>query len=146
MKRVTPIFHARVAADGSRLEFIAAESPQRKRHLANLAGCVVDVVVRKHREQRSLDQNAYWHGVAFPILADALGYDADEVDELKFYVMGEWSGWRQSRTGDRLPNKMHTSDLDTAEGADFTDWLIRFGAKLPGGGVIIPLPKEAEAA
>lgn len=146
-KRVIPIFTAMVSEDEiPRVVFPDTERRLRQKYLQTLRGKPVEVIVRRRRSKRSLDQNAYWHSVPFPLLADYLGYDADEIDELKFYLMGEWSGWRDSKNGDRIPNKMHTSDLDTEEGAQFTEWLIRFGAKLPGGGVRIPLPNEAEAA
>lgn len=147
MKRtVVPIFTGTVSDDGSRIEFAADEASQRRRYLQTLAGQRIEVVVRKRKTKRSLDQNAFWHSVPFPLLAEYLGYDEDEIEELKFFLMGEYSGWHESKAGLRLPNILHTSDLTTEEGADFTEWLVRFGAKLPGGGVMIPLPNEAQVA
>jgi len=107
-----------------------------------LAGREVEVVIRRKQDMRSLDQNAYWHAVPFPLLQEALGYDS--VEELKFDLMGEKWGWTETKAGHRAPMKLHTSLLTKAEGAEFTDWLVRFGATLPSP-VWIPLPDEVAA-
>ena len=48
-------------------------------YLAKLEGKRVEIIVRKQKSQRSIDQNrAYW-GIVIEILSDHLGYDKDEV-------------------------------------------------------------------
>lgn len=142
MKNPVPIFTGHVD-DNGRLGLNEAERGQRQAHLRSLAGKDVEVVIRRKRSKRSVDQNAYWHAVPFPILAEALGYEL--IEELKYDLMGACWGWTRSKAGHEIPVKIHTSELDTADGAHFTDWLVQFGAMLPGGGVIIPLPRESEA-
>jgi len=44
----------------------------------------VDVVIRKHRSQRTTDQNNYYWGVVVKILGDHFGYDPEDMHtELK---------------------------------------------------------------
>lgn len=142
MKRIVPIFTGHVTERGELL-LTPAEAAPRRRHLQALAGLDVEIVVRKRRTQRSLKQNAYWHDVPFPLLLEACGYDS--IEELKYDLMGTCWGWTRTKAGHEIPIKAHTSELTTAEGAYFTEWLVQFGAQLPRP-VIIPLPNEAEAA
>lgn len=137
---LVPIFTGHVDRNG-KLAYTENEWPTRQRYLRTLAGKDVEVVIRRKRSQRSLDQNAYWHAVPFQLLQEALGYDS--IEELKFDLMGECWGWTLTKAGHRVPIKIHTSHMDTAEGAHFTEWLVRFGAQLPTP-VFIPLPNEAE--
>lgn len=58
---IVPIFHGVVTAD-DRLELREDERDRRRRHLQSLRGEIVDVVIRKHREQRSVQANAYYWG------------------------------------------------------------------------------------
>ncbi len=48
-------------------------------HLSQLNGKKIELVLRKRRSQRSLEQNrAYW-GIAIEILSNHLGYDKDTM-------------------------------------------------------------------
>lgn len=136
-----PIFRGRVDEDG-RLTLAEGEREQRRAWLDTLRGRDVEVTVRKLRLRRSIDQNAYWHAVPFPLLAEYFG---DSIEGVKFDLLGECFGWTTTKAGHRIPVKPHTSDLTTEEGAHFTDWMVQFAAQLPGGGVQIPLPNEAAA-
>jgi len=54
-------------------------------HLKNYEGKRVEVVLRKEKSQRSLNQNSYYHGVVVKTLSDFTGYDPEEMHEvLKF--------------------------------------------------------------
>lgn len=111
-------------------------------YLRTFPGMVVDVVVRKHRKQRSLDQNAYWHAEPFPKLAAAWG---ESVDRAKLICMGEFWGWEPCKvTKCFLPVKAHTSDMTIEEGTLFTDWLIPWA--LTEHGVVIRMPDEWQKA
>jgi hypothetical protein len=71
--------------------------------LCKLEGEKVMIKIEKRRKLRSLDQNSYFHGVILPILADELGYTAQEVKGvLKWHF--------------KIP---HTSELSTVEFEDF---------------------------
>lgn len=136
---VVPTFSGVVDADGklhleSRREFVA--------YLRGLAHQRVQVVVRKPQSQRSLDQNAYWHGVLFPMIAKFTG---DDIEDVKWWLMGECYGWRRCAIAGRdVPVRPHTASLTTAEGAEFTDWAIAWAAKHCDG-LQIPFPNEAAA-
>jgi hypothetical protein len=138
-----PIFHARVSADG-RLELLEAERDRRRAWLQTLAGKDVDVIVRKHREQRTLDQNAYLHAVPVPMIAEEWGED---IEATKLLLLGECFGWRETAHG-RIPVKPSTSRLSTEEFSHFIEWIVRWAA-MPRNvcehGFRIPLPNEAAA-
>lgn len=140
MAQPTPIFKGRVLPGG----LLCLDRPKDyARYVRSFKGLFIELTLRKQRTKRSLDQNAYWHGIPFPLLQEALGYDS--IEELKYDLMGACWGWTRSKAGHEIPIKPHTSSMSTAEGAEFTDWLVRFGAMLPSP-VLIPLPNEAEAA
>lgn len=132
-----PIFTGRVSEQGQ-LTLNEAERHYRRQWLDSLAGKDVEVIVRKKRTQRSLDQNAYWHAVPFPLLQEALGYDS--IEELKFDLMGEKWGWTTTKHGNHIPVKPHTSEMTVEECTEFIDWLIPWA--MTKHGVTIPLPNE----
>lgn len=134
-----PIFTGRVT-DDVRLELTEHERTQRRLYLQSLAGCEVEIVIRKKREQRSLDQNKYLHAVPFTLLAE---YWGEDIETTKLLVLGEWAGWRETKDGHRVPMKPSTSALTIDEGTNLIEWIppwaqIHFG-------VIVPLPNEATA-
>lgn len=107
-------------------------------YLRTFAGKVVDITVKLHRRQRSLDQNAYWHAEPFLKLAKEWG---ESVERTKLICMGEFWGWEPCKvTKCYLPVKAHTSDMTVEEGVLFTDWLIPWA--LTEHGVAIDLPDE----
>lgn len=133
-----PIFHGRVTED-ARLELLEAERDRRRIWLQTLAGKPVEVVVRRVRTQRSLDQNAYWHAVPFAILAD---YWGEDMETTKLLVLGEKFGWRDLGDGRRIPMKPSTSALTVEEGDQLTEWMPPWA--MTNFGVEIPLPKEVD--
>lgn len=136
---LVPIFHGRVLPDG-KLELDEREAFQRRIHLKALAGREVEVIVRKKRVQRSLDQNAYLHAVPFPILAD---YWGEDIETTKLLVMGECFGWRELGDGRRIPMKPSTAALTVEEGSHLIEWIPPWAMR--EFGVDIPLPNEAAA-
>lgn len=135
-----PIFHGRISADG-KFELAERERILRQQYFKSLAGRNVEIVVRKERVQRSLDQNKYWHAVPFPILADCWGED---IETTKLLVLGECFGWRESLGGQRVPMKPSTSNLTVEEGTYLTDWMPPWAMK--EFRLVIPYPNEAEGA
>lgn len=109
------------------------------------AGRLTEVIVRDKPTQRSLDQNAWTWGVAYPALAEALGYDKHEIEDLHYGLVAKWGGEHfDKRMGQMVPNK-RSSKLTTKEFSDYMEWLVRFAA-MECGGVVITLPDEVEAA
>lgn len=135
-----PIFHGRITDDGT-LILDPHEATQRAAHRRSLAGKRVEIIIRKERTKRSLDQNAYLHTVPFPILAEYFG---DSIEGVKYSVMGECWGWKRDRiTGREVPVKANTSDMTVDEAAFFIDWLIPWA--MTNYGVDIPYPREVSA-
>jgi hypothetical protein len=124
--------HANTIKLDDRARFVAV--------LARLRGKPIEVVLRRPRSQRSLDQNAYAHAWPFRLLAEHFG---DSVEGVKLDLLGECFGWTAAPITKRLvPVKPHTSALTVEEFSHFIDWLVMFGAS---NGVVIPLPSEVEA-
>ena len=113
-----------------------------KQRLKSLAGQHITITPLKRT--RSLDQNAYVWGVAYPHLANALGYEPHEHEDLHYGLVAKWGGEHfDKRLGAMVPNK-RSSKLTTTEFSDYMEWLVRFAAKECG--CVIPLPDEADAA
>lgn len=113
-----------------------------REHLVHLAARRVEVVVRRERSRRSLAQNAWVWGVAYPLLAETLGYDRDEHETLHYALVEKWGGKRfDERLRVDVPNK-RSSKLSTVEFSDYMEWLVRFAAR--EFNCVIPLPDEAE--
>lgn len=78
--------------------------------------------IERFVRQRSLPQNAYLHAHPFPILAAHFGCS---VTEVKRDLMGECWGWKTSPvTGQQVPIRDHTSEMNVEECNFFIDWLL----------------------
>ena len=139
MAHPVPVFGGVVKDGKVRLE-------ERSRFLAYLKafeGMPIQISIKRRQSQRSLDQNAWAWGVAYPILAAAWGYDADEHEDLHYGLVAKCFGEHfDKRMGAMVPNK-RSSRLSTTEFSEYMEWLVRYAAK---AGVSVPLPGEAEAA
>ena len=99
----------------------------------------LDVIIRQHREQRSLDQNSYMHAEPFPKVAEFMG---GTIEEAKLALMGECWGWKFcALSGREMPVKPSTSSMTVEECSYFIDWLIPWVAEHCGG-LQIMLPDE----
>lgn len=138
---IVPIFHGTVSESGM-LSLEETERDLRRAHFGGLAGQRVEVIIRKERTKRSLDQNAFIHAVPVTILA---GHFGESMPDMKLILMGECWGWRfDPIAGREIPIKAHTSDMTVEECTYFIDWVIPWA--MVEHGVSIPLPSEAEAA
>lgn len=91
--------------------------------------------------QRSLEQNKWIWSVAYPLMAEALGYDRHEHEDLHYGLVAKWGGEHfDKRLGAMVPNK-RSSKLSTKDFSDYMQWLTRFAA-ISCGGIYIPLPDE----
>lgn len=106
-------------------------------HLRAIAGKPVEIVFRKPRSKRSLDQNAYAHKWPFRIIADEMG---ESVEAAKLCILGEKFGWYEVR-GHLIPVKPSTSALTVEEFNELIEWMPVFA--LETFGAIVPLPSEA---
>lgn len=142
MRHQIPIFRGRVS-DSAQLEPATDEREYRRAYLQTLKGQNVEIVIRKERTKRSLDQNAYLHSVPFPLLAEELGYES--IEELKLALMGECFGYHIDKvSGRELPIKPHTSNMSVDECSHFIEWLVTWAQTKFN--IRVPLPNEAESA
>ena len=113
-------------------------------YLKRFANMPVQLVLKRRESQRSLDQNAWIWGVAYPVLAEALGYDLHEHEDLHYALVAKCFGEHfDKRVGAMVPNR-RSSKLSTKEFSEYMEWLVRFGA-MECGGIVVPLPGESEA-
>lgn len=106
-------------------------------HLRTVEGQPVEVVIRKPRSKRSLDQNAYWWAVPVKLLAEHCGYtDA----QMHYALLGECFGYTPGPTGGAVPVKPSSSDLSVEEFNHLIEWCLVWGPSELG--VVIPTPGE----
>lgn len=105
--------------------------------LKGFAGKTVDVEITRHRDKRSLDQNAYWHAVPVDLLAEHCGYTHDQMH---YALLGEWGGYLDGPAGQPVPRIASSSKLTTDEFSKLIEWVLTWGPSEMG--VIIPAPNE----
>lgn len=138
-----PTFRGTVSTGGL-LTLAPEEARRRTVYLHRLAGKAVTVRITIAKAKRSLDQNAWWWGVYLPIVADALGYDKHEHDDLHYALVAKCFGTHTDKmTHQEVPN-VRSSSLTTAQFSDLMEWAVRFAAT--EWGVAVPLPNEGETA
>jgi len=136
---IAPIFLGHIT-DGH-LAWDTGVSDKLREHLHALDGKAVEAVIRPKRSKRSHDQNAWLWGVAYPLLAECLGYDKHEHDRLHYALLGECFGTTyDQRFGRELP-RVSSSKLTTKEFSDYMEWLVRWSATEHH--CVIPLPGES---
>lgn len=75
-----PIFNGRISDDG-RLLLLDEERPLRERYLQTLAGEVVDVTVKPHKDQRSQKANAYLWGHVYEEMSTHTGHSPEDIHD-----------------------------------------------------------------
>lgn len=108
--------------------------------LRHVAGQRVEVLLRKHRTNRSLAYNDYFHAVPVAILSE---YWGEDVEATKLLILGEAFGWHDTKDGHRFPMKPSSSALTNEEFSRLVDWLPTWA--MQQFNVTIPLPNEVEA-
>lgn len=106
-------------------------------HLRKYAGALLDVVIRPHRAQRSLDQNAYWWAVPVELIAAHCGY---EPEQMHYVLLGEWRGYIEGPRGQAVPRCASSSKLTTAEFTELIEWVQRWAVQELS--VQVPAPNE----
>jgi len=130
------IFPAFIDGDGRvRLDFPSQAHAFNREHFHETE---VFVEVYKRRSKRSVKQNAAYHAAIGP-LAEHLGYT---VEELKLTMLGGCFGWK-TVNGVQLPERLHTSDLNTEQFSDLMAYTNQIAAE---AGVLILDPSEWKAA
>ena len=132
----TPVFLATVRESGT---LVLTDRPRFDAYVRTLAGKDVEVVVRRRKSQRSLQQNKYWFAVPVPILAEHCGYTKTQMH---YALLGECWGYTLGPTGQPIPVRPSSSELNTAEFAHMIDWCLTWAASELQ--VRIPEPNEVE--
>ncbi len=137
---LAPVLSGKVDDSGEKLTLASPETY--RRHIRRYAGKHVEVVIRLRRSQRSLKQNAWLWGVAIPLLAEELGYDAHEHEALHYALLEKCFGSRWDMRLQAHVPQVRSSKLSTRVFANYMEWLVRFAAM--EFDVVIPLPNECE--
>jgi hypothetical protein len=110
------------------------------------------VTVEDMRPTRSHQQNAYLWGVCYKALADATGYETDEIHEYCCGLMWGWKDHKVPKTPrnpegvESVPVRSTTRDAEgkarTLNKQEFSDYIARIQRFAASRGVHIPDPEE----
>lgn len=102
----------------------------------------VQVEVKRWRKARSLNQNAYYHGIIVRLVMDAMGEDDPEIahEVLKFQCNSEVRTIGKGEDRREYRHPLSTALLSTAEFEAYTERCRKFAAEFFG--IYIPLPHE----
>lgn len=134
------MFHGRIDESG-RFGLLDGEKAQRQAYFKTLAGKNVEIIVRRERTQRSIDQNAYWWAVPVRLLAEHTGYTDNQMH---YALLGECFGYIVGPTGTVIPNVPSSSHLTTEQFTRLIEWVLIWGPTEMH--VDIPPPEKAVAA
>jgi len=98
------------------------------------------VEIKQYRRNRSLEQNAFLHAVPLKIICEHTGHS---VEDMKEFLLGEWSGWMDYEFQGRpfsKPLKTSTAKLDVREFHQFLEFIEMYAAHRLG--LSIPRPGE----
>ena len=136
-----PVFRARVRE--GRIEWADQDAARRRAWLRRLNGRDVEVIVRPPSRKRSVDQNAWLWGVAYPLLAETFGYERHEHGLLHYGLLGECFGTVYDQRWGRALVRVGSSRMTTTEFSAYMEWLVRWAAVEHG--CVIPLPNESSS-
>jgi hypothetical protein len=131
------LFYGTVTTEGVKLDQERAYQQFAKR---KFLGKLIEVTIRAKRSKRSLDQNAYWHGVVVPMIADETGYDRHEHDQVHYALVSLCFGTHEDRLSHLQVPNARSSQLTTKQFTELIEWAVRWAAVTLG--VVIPLPNE----
>lgn len=112
-------------------------------HLRTVAGQPVEVVIRKPRTKRSLDQNAFWWSDTGPVklLAEHCGHTDSQMH---YALLGECFGYASGPNGQAVPVKASSAELSVDEFRRLIDWVLIWAPSEMG--VSVPSPEEWQLA
>jgi hypothetical protein len=107
------------------------------RYVQTLSG-LHDIIIRKHKKDRSIQQNRYYWGVCLKIISDEIGHSVEELHQmmkLRFLLEKE-----VEIAGEKYGIAKSTTKLTTAEFETYLENIKRFAAAELG--IYIPDPHE----
>jgi len=106
-------------------------------YIRSLKPGTYDIIIRKPKKIRSLEQNRYYWGVIIKILAETWGWDAEELHEVLKFKFNKIPG------ENGLPDRPgSTTDLSTIDFENYLEEIRRWA--LTEYQIYIPLPNEIE--
>ncbi len=106
-------------------------------YLIGLEGKEVDVIVRKHKKDRTLPQNRYLWGVVYKLISDHTGYTPDEIhDSMRAMFLIDNLG--------KFPVVRSTTSLDTVAFSAYVENIRQFASE--DLSIVIPDPEEVDIA
>lgn len=99
-----------------------------------------EITIKEFKEKRSLEQNAFVHGVQLKLICDHTGY---QMDEMKDYLLGEAFGWEEFEFMGQMKSRpiRRSSSLNKNEWVWWQEWIEGWAAQTLG--ITIPRPNEA---
>lgn len=130
-----PIFHGVVEPGG---KLVVHRREAMEQHIKSLSGGPVEIAIRRRRSQRTLKQNALHWAVIVPAIAEALGYDRHEYEQVHYALVAKCFGTdRDPITGLEVP-KARSSRLTTTQFNELIEWEVRFAAQDLGVAIMLP--------
>lgn len=115
---ITPIWHGIVEKDVIVLDL----KDRFREHRKSLEGERIDLILRKHEDLRTAQQNKFYHKIVVEILSEHTGYTHDEMHEnLKRMFLSATDGHGLIRVGS-------TAKLKTKEFTEYIDKIMRWAA------------------
>lgn len=142
MKQPIPVFEGDIV--DKKLKISEREKEAMRRWCATFPnGAHIDITVKKHKSQRTNDQNAYYWGVVIPILADYFGHDnaEDMHEDLKLEFNPVKSKIDNTKTIGGSTTKLSTVEFFSADDS-YVERVCRWASK--DYSIYIPPPKKAE--
>lgn len=134
---MTPVWRGKVIAG----EFKPDRPEDFKRHLTNLEGHRIELIVERRRQKRSLPQNCFYFGVVIPLLAAHCGYD--DLEEMhailkeKFPVGADLAAYIEAYV--KMEKVESSADFLKEQFQFYIERIQRLAAEL---GIYIPDPRE----
>lgn len=98
------------------------------------------VEIKQFKKSRSIDQNAYLHGVPLTMICQETGYD---MEDMKTYLLGEYTGWvtYEMFGQQRKRPVMRSHEMNTQQMNNFFEWIMWWASE--NLNMIIPEPNSA---
>ena len=136
-----PVFTGKVDKKniGVFIPFLQVDSLQRLgQYINGLDTFPVDIVIRKHKSQRSLNQNSAYWGIAIEILSNCEAFGGYTKEEIHDALRSKFLSTLDPNTG--LTKIRSTTDLNTVEFNQYYEVIQRWAAEFLN--VNIPSPNE----
>lgn len=133
-KLISPLVVGKVVGG----KFVPQDSATFKKAFWAHEGKQVDITVKRHRENRSLNQNNYYWGVVVPMVGEAIGEtDIEAVHE----VLKLEHNYYIAKVGDReIRVPQSTAELSTDEFESYLERVRRWASEFLN--LYVPLPNE----